>query len=70
LTQFNNEKYDVIKFSAEGSELRRLRTIIDKYPNEDGTVPVIRRALKSKLSGLPLRQVTPVQNAPLHKSLA
>lgn len=35
LDQFNNDAYDVVKFSADSDELRRIRALADQYPNDD-----------------------------------
>jgi 2'-5' RNA ligase len=35
MSLFENELFDVVKLDIEGEELRRLRAVFDKLPNED-----------------------------------
>ena len=35
LDVFENDRFDVVKFNVDGKDLRRLREVFDKLPNED-----------------------------------
>lgn len=35
LTQFNTDKYDVVKFDVQSIELNKMRKLADKFPNKD-----------------------------------